>query len=134
MAGKVDGGPAQGCNRGSQFLAFANNLANDKKTAKQLLGKVGFETNKDICAWDAAKHKHSVPSLILRGSMDAATHGCQAEHFFKAGLLNTKKEFVEFPDLGHDWISEIKPERKGDLRTLLGKFINDPAQFGETVM
>jgi len=128
---RLMGRPPQGCNRGSQFLAFANDPGNDKKTAKELLSRVGFETNKDICAWDAAKHKHSVPSLILKGSMDAATHGCQAEHFFKAGLLNTNKIFVEFPDLGHDWISEIKPERKDDLRTLLEKFVNDPAQFKE---
>jgi hypothetical protein len=128
---RLMGQPPPGCNRGSQFLAFANDPANDKKTAKTLLSKVGFEANKHVCAWDPAKHKHSVPSLILKGRMDAATHGCQAEHFFKAGLLNANKIFVEFPNLGHDWISEIKPARKGDLRIILEKFINDPAQFRE---
>jgi pimeloyl-ACP methyl ester carboxylesterase len=122
-------GPAHGCNKERQFLEFANDPANSNTTAKKLLSKVGFETTQEICAWDPARFKHSVPALILKGSMDAATHGCQAEHFFKAGFLSTNKVFIEFLELGHDWISEIKPERTGDLRTLVEKFINDPPQF-----
>ena len=123
---RLMGGPAQGCNRGNQFLAFANSSASDKRTARKLTARVGFQTGDEICAWNPAKHRHNVPSLILKGSQDAAIHACQAEHFFKEGLLNTNKVLVEFPDLGHDWISEIKPGKKGELSTLLEKFIKNP--------
>ena len=123
----------EGCNRGEEFLAFASNPGSDKKTtARNIAGRVGFVANEYICAWDPAKHKQDIPTLILKGSQDAAIHGCQAEHFFREGLLHAKKEFIEFQDLGHDWISEIKPDRKGDLTTLLAKFIHDPNKFRGT--
>lgn len=123
----------QSCNRGRDLIAFANDPTdNDKRTAKNLLKQVGFESGEDICAWDPAKHKHNVPALVLKGEQDAATHGCQAEHFFQEGLLNANKQFVEFSELGHDWISEIEPKREADLATLLVKFINAPVQFGRS--
>jgi len=125
--------PPQSCNRGSEFIALASNPADDhKRTARNLLKRVGFESGEDICPWDPAQHKHNVPALVLKGKQDAATNGCQAEHLFKEGLLNANKRFVEFPQFGHDWISEIKPERKGNLATLLVSFIDAPAQFGRS--
>jgi pimeloyl-ACP methyl ester carboxylesterase len=118
--------PAQ-CDKGSQFLAFAGSRASDKRTARKLIAQVGFQIGDEICPWNPAKHKHNVRTLILKGKEDAAVHGCQAEHFFKEGLLHADKEFVEFVDLGHDWIAEI--EKKGDLATLLKKFVDGPAEF-----
>jgi alpha-beta hydrolase superfamily lysophospholipase len=122
--------PPEGCNNGSEFQKFANDSVSDnKKTARKLAKRVGFENNESVCAWDPEKYKHNVPTLILKGSLDAAVNGCQAEHFFKAGLANSNKQFIEFPEFGHDWFSEIKPERKKDLAILLAKFIGNPGRF-----
>jgi len=130
---RVMSGSARGCNSGSEFVVFAKGSgADNKRTARNLVKRVGFEKNEIICEWDPARYKHNVPALFLKGSQDAAIHGCQAEYFFKEGVLTSDKHFVEFPELGHDWISEVKPERKGDLATLLAEFVDDPAHFKDS--
>jgi hypothetical protein len=114
------------CKTGPQFIAFANSSPSDNPTVKRLLRKVGFETSDNICPWDPGNHKHDVPTLVLKGSADSATNGCQAERLIKDGLSGIKV-FVEFPELGHSWIHEINPLKKNDLKTLLATFIEEPS-------
>jgi len=121
----MPGNPLQ-CKTGPQFIAFAKSSPGDNPTAKLMLRKVGFEARDNICPWDPANHKHRVPTLILKGSADSATNGCQAERWFKDGLSGTKV-YVEFTELGHSWIQEINPSKKNDLKALLAKFVENPA-------
>lgn len=117
------------CNRGQDFIDFVNDPGKANETAKTVAGRVGFEADEEIRAWNPEKFKHEVPTLILKGGQDAAISGCQAEFFFHNGLASADKQFVEFPEFGHDWISELRLDRKKHLSTLLGQFISAPKRF-----
>jgi hypothetical protein len=121
--------PQAQCTTGKKIRDFANKPSDaTNKTGKDILKRVGFGPEDEICSWDPGKHRHKVPALILKGSADPATNGCQAEHFFNKGLPSGERVFVEFPEAGHRWLSVIKREGLSDLRSLLEKFIELPVR------
>jgi pimeloyl-ACP methyl ester carboxylesterase len=91
------------CFTGKDLISFATNeIANTSKVAREAARKIGVEPDKQFCPWNPTtpEHKHSVPTLILRGGADAVTNGCQAEDIFNDALTG-QRVLIEFRGAGH---------------------------------
>jgi pimeloyl-ACP methyl ester carboxylesterase len=63
---------------------------------------IGFVEDEVPDTWDPSepRHRHSVPTLILRGKADPVTAGKQANHIFEKALLGPRY-LIEFDGVGH---------------------------------
>lgn len=68
----------------------------------EYLQKIGIFDSTPIEAWDPAKHKHEVPTLILKGGADPVSAAGQAEYLYSNGLLGPRA-LIELPGVGHEF-------------------------------
>lgn len=69
--------------------------------------------------WDPADHKHSVPTLVLKGGADPVTADGQAEYYCEQALIGPRT-LIEFEGIGHGFdlplVSITKPYLIGSVR------------------
>ena len=65
----------------------------------RFIEKVGESGDKPR-VWDPAEHKHSVPTLILKGESDPVTVGGQAEHYCENALMGPRN-LLKLKGVGH---------------------------------
>jgi pimeloyl-ACP methyl ester carboxylesterase len=57
-----------------------------------------------IAPWNPARHRHSRPTLILKGGADPVTAGTQTEHYLKHAINTKKVVLLSFEGVGHEFI------------------------------
>jgi pimeloyl-ACP methyl ester carboxylesterase len=91
------------CFTGQDLGAFAHAEASSsdkKKFLRKAAKRIGLVSDEVVCGWDPGKHRHAVPTLILKGSADAIIAGCQAEHFYNEGLAGPRV-LLKLRGMGH---------------------------------
>ena len=91
---------------------LSDNKADFRESLKRSVGaagafpyveKVGIADDvAAIVPWNPAAHRHSVPTLILKGGDDPVSAGGAAEEFYNHGLTGPRT-FIKFPGVGHDF-------------------------------
>jgi pimeloyl-ACP methyl ester carboxylesterase len=98
--------------------------------------KIGKVSGEPIYPWNPGYYKHSVPTLILKGSADAVIAGGQAESFFNDGLSNKRDSvLMEIPGMGHIWQTSMPmatfdgetKEGRQVLQELAREFLRKPS-------
>lgn len=64
------------------------------------LEKLRIDEHQMIKAWDPAKYRHNVPTLVLVGEADAVTAAGQAEYIFSKALTGPRT-LISFPTVAH---------------------------------
>ena len=76
--------------------------------------KVGIAKDvSEIKAWAPRNHKHSIPTLILKGRDDPVSAGGAAEEVYNRGLTGPRT-FIEFPGVGHQFELPVAEDLKWD--------------------
>jgi pimeloyl-ACP methyl ester carboxylesterase len=91
------------CFTGDDLRNFADgesSPSDHKKFLRAQARRIGIVSDETVCGWDPAKHKHSVPTLLLKGTADAIVAGCQPEDFYNDGLTGPRV-LLEFRGIGH---------------------------------
>jgi pimeloyl-ACP methyl ester carboxylesterase len=91
------------CYRGKDIRDVANGDLEVNEGLAAVAKRLGMELSAEICPWAPAQHRHSTPTLILKGGGDPVIAGGQAEEVFENALTG-KRILIEFPGVGHGGI------------------------------
>jgi pimeloyl-ACP methyl ester carboxylesterase len=103
VLGKDRGSDAvnDGCFQGKDIRDVANGSIEANEALRANAQKLGYDSSEEICLWAPSEHRHSTPTLILKGNADPLIAGQQAEEVFYNGLTGNRV-LIEFPGVGHD--------------------------------
>jgi pimeloyl-ACP methyl ester carboxylesterase len=98
------------CFQGKDIQDVANGTLEVNEALRTEAQKLGYDLSEEICPWAPSEHRHSTPTLILKGNADPVVAGQQAEEIFYNGLTGDRV-LIEFPGVGHNMtLSDIKIE------------------------
>src|SRR6266498_2515978 len=121
-------GVSSDCFKAQKIKDFVSGPADEKQPVRTQAKSIGVTNpNEEICRWSPKGHPHQVPTLILKGSADSVTAGCQAEDFFDHGLREGQRFLLVFRGMGHDMslpkLANFEITKYGNaLRTIVDKF------------
>jgi pimeloyl-ACP methyl ester carboxylesterase len=92
----------ESCPTGDNLIRFARSSGEGHRLLHEIGRKIGVAPGDEYCAWDPARFKHSVQTIVVTGTADVVTAGCEAENFFDRGLSKGQRVIIEFPTMGHE--------------------------------